>query len=819
VVVGIVVVSHSRRLAEAAVELALQMVRGTPPPIEVAAGLDGHVLGTDAARVKEAIDRVASSEGVLILMDLGSAVLSAELALELRGDAADCPIVLSDAPLVEGLVAAVTLAAAGASLDEVASDAAQAGLIKTRLLGVETGPAAAPVGASAALAAATIELVLHNEHGLHARPAARLVETVRRFDAEVTVRNLTAGGPGVSGRSVSALSTLGVPAGHQIEVAATGRQAREALAAIAALVRRNFDEPVDAVPPRAAATAAREPVAASPGIGIGPKTSLPASVPVVDDERVGTPDADMERLHAAIELARAELHATHDHVARTAGEHEAEIFDAHLLLLEDDDLVGAALARITHDRVAAAYAWTTAVDALAARFRALADPYLKARADDVRAVGGQVLGYLLGHAASPADALVGVVVAADLTPAQAARLDPESVQAIVTAGGSDTSHAAILARSLGIPAVAGAGDDVLAVPDGTTIIVDGNEGIVLIDPDPAVAAGYRDRFAAERRRADTLLHAAGRPAITTDGVTVQVVANIASRDDAIQAILHGADGVGLLRTEFLFLDRPQPPDEEEQLAAYLSIADVLGGRRLTVRTLDVGGDKTVPYLASSNEANPFLGRRGLRLSLENVDVFKQQLRALLRAGQQHPMSVLFPMVSTLDELRAARSLLVEAAVEIGCAPNTLPPGFEVGAMAEVPAFALHAQAAIPLVDFISIGTNDLTQYTLAAERGNAAVAALADSLDPAVLRLISEVATAATARARVAVCGELASDPAAAALLVGLGVQELSLSPLAIPAVKYAVRSLSAKNSKQLAALALQRDSAASVRALLSDLP
>jgi phosphoenolpyruvate-protein phosphotransferase/dihydroxyacetone kinase phosphotransfer subunit len=816
-VVGIVVVSHSRRLAEAAVELAMQMVRGTPPPIEVAAGLDSHVLGTDAARVKEAIDRIASSDGVLILMDLGSAVLSSELALELRGETADCPVVLSDAPLVEGLVAAVTLAAAGASLAEVARDAAQAGLIKTRLLGIETAPATAPVGAGTA-PAATIDLALHNEHGLHARPAARLVETVRRFDADVTVRNLTAAGPSVSGRSVSALSTLGVPAGHQIEVAATGRQAREALAAIAALVRRNFDEPVTGVPPRPATTA-RGPIAASPGIGIGPKTSLPPLVAIVDDSRRDTPDTDLDRLHAAIEAARAELHATHDHVARTAGEHEAEIFDAHLLLLEDDDLVGAALTRITSDGVSVTEAWTTAVDALAARFGALDDPYLQARAADVRAVGEQVLGHLLGRGASPADGLAGVVVAADLTPAQAARLDPGSVQAIVTAGGSDTSHAAILARSLGIPAVAGAGDDVLAVPDGTTIVVDGTKGIVLVDPDPAVTARYRDRLAARRRRADTLLQAASRPAITTDGVTVQVVANIASRDDAIQAILHGADAVGLLRTEFLFLDRPQPPDEQEQVTAYLSIAEALAGRRLTVRTLDVGGDKPVPWLASTSEANPFLGRRGLRLSLEHVDIFKQQLRALLRAGTQHPISVLFPMVTTLDELRVARSLLADAAVEIGCAPNTLPPGFEVGAMAEVPAFALHARAAIPLVDFISIGTNDLTQYTLAAERGNAAVAALADPLDPAVLRLISEVATAATARARVAVCGELASDPAAAALLVGLGVRELSLSPPAIPAVKDAVRSLSAKNAKHLAALALQRDSAASVRALLNDLP
>ena len=301
-------------------------------------------------------------------------------------------------------------------------------------------------------------------------------------------------------------------------------------------------------------------------------------------------------------------------------------------------------------------------------------------------------------------------------------------------------------------------------------------------------------------------------------MSIEVLANIASRDDALQAVRHGADGVGLLRTEFLFLDRPQPPGEDEQLEAYLSIADALGGRRLTVRTLDVGGDKPVPYLPTATEANPFLGRRGLRLSLQQPDIFKQQLRALVRAGMQHPITVLFPMVTTIDELRAARGLLADAAAEVGCSAGELPPGFEVGAMAEVPAFALHARAAVPLVDLISIGTNDLTQYTLAAERGNADVAALADPLDPAVLHLISEVANAATARARVAVCGEIAADPAAAALLIGLGVRELSMTPRAIPAVKDAIRSMSANKAKQLAALALHRDSAASVRALLSDL-
>jgi phosphocarrier protein FPr len=813
--IGIVVVSHSRRLADAAVELALQMVRGAPPPIEVAAGLDGHVLGTDAARVKEAIDRVASPEGVLVIMDLGSAVLSAELALELRGNTGDCPIVLSDGPIVEGLVAAVTLAAAGAPLAEVAADASQAGQIKTKLLGI--APPASADDRDAAAPIASIDLTLHNEHGLHARPAARFVETVRRFDADVTVRNLTTDGPTVSGRSVSALSTLGVPTGDQIEVSSSGRQAREALAAIAALVRRNFDEPVTAVG-AVRGTTVGGPTAASPGIGIGPKTSLPDVDYEPRDTAPGTPAVETERLHAAVEATRAELTSTRDHVAGAAGEREAEIFDAHVLLLDDDELVGTALKVVAGEAVTAEHAWQVAVDALAARFTQLTDSYLQSRADDIRAVGDQVLAHLGGHASSPTHTLAGILVTADLTPTQAARLDPSTVLGIVTAAGSPLSHGAILARALGIPAVVGAGHDVLVVPDGTTILVDGTEGVVVIDPNATVNQHYRDKADGQRRHANNLLAAASRPAITSDGVAIEVLANIASRDDALQAVRHGADGIGLLRTEFLFLDRPQPPSEDEQLEAYLSVADALGGRRLTVRTLDVGGDKPVPYLPTTIEANPFLGRRGLRLSLQQPDIFKQQLRALVRAGMQHPISVLFPMVTTIDELRAARGLLADAAAEVGCSAGELPPGFEVGAMAEVPAFALHARAAVPLIDLISIGTNDLTQYTLAAERGNADVAALADPLDPAVLHLISEVANAATARARVAVCGEIAADPAAAALLIGLGVLELSMTPRAIPAVKDAIRSMSAKKAKQLAALALHRDSAASVRALLSDL-
>ena len=654
--VGIVVVSHSRRLAESAVELALQMVRGAPPPIEIAAGLDDHVLGTDAARVKEAIDRVASPDGVLVIMDLGSAVLSAELALELRGDdAGDCRVVLSDAPLVEGLVAAVTLAAAGAPLDEVAADAGQAGHIKTALLNLENPAPGSPAhGAEPHTAVAGIELAIHNEHGLHARPAARFVETVRRFDADVTVSNLTQAGPTVSGRSVSALSTLGALAGHRIHVAASGRQAREALAAVAALVRRNFDESVARGTPTVGVELGSGPVGASPGIGIGPKTALtPAALDDPADSPPASPEAERDRLLEAIEETRAELTATWDQVTSTAGRAEADIFTAHLLLLDDDELVGRAMSTIDHETVTAQQAWRRAVAELAARFGELADPYQRARADDVRAVGDHVLAHLVGVTMSVDADAAGILVAYDLLPAQVATLDPARVVGIVTASGTPVSHGAILARSLGIPAVVGAGDAVLDVPDGTIILVDGSDGVVVIDPAPDVCARSRERAADQRVRADDLLARSARPAITTDGTRIDVVANVASLDDAVQAVRHGADGVGLLRTEFLFLDRAEPPDEDEQLDIYSSIAAALEGRRLTIRTLDVGGDKPVPYLRSSGEANPFLGCRGLRLSLRHPELFKAQLRAIVRLGMQHPVTVLFPMVTTVDELRAA----------------------------------------------------------------------------------------------------------------------------------------------------------------------
>ena len=356
-----------------------------------------------------------------------------------------------------------------------------------------------------------------------------------------------------------------------------------------------------------------------------------------------------------------------------------------------------------------------------------------------------------------------------------------------------------------------AGPAVLDIPDGTILALDGGTGEFVTDPAPAVLARFRQRERERRERTSAAFARAAEPAVTRDGIGVPVGANLGSVEDARAAAAAGADLAGLVRTEFLFLGRQSPPDAAEQEAAYRAVAAAMGGRRITLRTLDVGGDKPLPYLPMPPEANPFLGVRGIRLALARPELLREQLLAMVRTARDVPVSVLFPMVSTLDEVLAARALLDDAVRATG---RGTPPGLRVGIMVEVPAAALKASVLVPHVDLVSIGTNDLTQYTLAAERGNSAVAALGDALDPAVLRLINLVCRAARGRALVAVCGEVAADDHATAVLLGLGVRELSVAPQSVPHVKQAVRALDGAECATLAATALDQSGPAQVRAL-----
>jgi multiphosphoryl transfer protein len=817
--VGLVIVSHSATLAEGVAELARGM--GAEVPIELAGGIDAPepALGTDATRVLEAIERADQGDGVLVLMDLGSAVLSAEMALDLLPPERRERVVLSEAPLVEGAVVAAVTAKLGAPLADVAAEARGSLAAKTTHLG--TDEAAAPAVATTEEERRTLTLSVSNPLGLHARPAARFVQTAGSFDADVTVTNVTTGRGPASGRSLNAVATLGVRQGHEILVAASGPQAGEALAALQALAERGFDEEhaVEAPAPEPQARPQAVPgdgltgLPAAPGTAIGPARHFRAAAPEIPTEPATDPEAEWEALEQALERVRAEIRATRDSVADRAGEYSAAIFDAHLLFLEDAALLEPARRAVFEQGQNAAQAWSAAAEAVAAQYRSLDDEYLQARAEDLTGVARQVVAQLVGEGPTAPVAEPGIVLAADLTPADTAALDRDLVRGIATAYGGPTSHSAILARSLGIPAAVGLGERLLDVPEGAPLVLDGDAGAVYVDPAPELVHDYERRGAKREEDARRALASAREPAQTQDGQRIEVVANVGSPEDVDAAVANGAEGVGLLRTEFLFLDRDSVPTEDEQYAAYTDIADRLQGRPLILRTLDVGADKPLPYLPRRAEANPFLGVRGIRLGLAQPELLETQLRAVLRVAAAHPLKVMFPMVTTLAEYRAAVSVLARAREQLG--KNAGP--VDVGVMVEVPAVALAAEAFAREVDFFSIGTNDLVQYTMAAERGNEAVAGLADGLHPAVLRLTKTVAEAAEAQGKwVGVCGELGSDPAAVPLLVGLGVTELSVNPPAIPATKEAVRQVDAAAAAALAEEALGLASAEEVRALVA---
>jgi len=851
-VVGIVVVSHSETLAEGVVRLAREM-GGDELALEAAGGIEEPgVLGTDAERVRAAIERAMSADGVLVLMDLGSALMSAEFAVELLEDAAG-PVRLSAAPLVEGAVAAAVAARGGADLDAVAAEARGALAMKAAQIGdaddvsaetpitddvsaeTPTTPTA-PVPDKAPDARA--ELTVRNAIGLHARPAARFVALVQGFDAEVRVAK-AGDGAFVGAGSLTNLVALGARLGDTLSVTATGPQAAEAVRAVSELAEEGFGDgvaiagdtaSVASVAPAAPAASPAPPpqhveppgagdvlhgVAAAAGVAIGPAQRLGgggATPPA--DRSAGDPATERALLERGRAAARKALVHDREVVAQRAGRAEAEIFDAHVALLDDEALTGPALGAVQRG-TSAERAWYDAAQEVAARYRALSDPLLAERATDVLDVGQRVVAALTESGTGPTPAAAGVVIADELTPAEATGLDPELVVGIATARGSVTAHAAILARALGLPAVVGLGEAVLKIADGTTLLLDGEAGSVIVDP-PADAR----QDAEERRERLTRRRAAARaramePAVTRDGERIEVFANLGSPDETARAVAMGAEGVGLLRTEFLYLGRDALPDEEEQAATLLEIAEGLGGRDLIVRTLDAGADKPLPALPMPAETNPFLGVRGIRLALARPEILATQFRAILRvAAAGHPVKAMLPMVATLSEVLSARELLQQARCDSG-----IDAPLELGIMVEVPAAALTAARLAEHVDFFSVGTNDLTQYTMAAERGDARLASLLAGPQPAVLKLVQATVAAATARGSwVGVCGELAGDPAAAVLLAGLGVTELSMAVGLIPEAKAAVREIELAGAREVALAALEADDADRARELASAL-
>jgi phosphocarrier protein FPr len=672
-------------------------------------------------------------------------------------------------------------------------------------------------------------VVIASETGLHARPAAVVAAAARRFTSDV---RLVKDGREANARSVVSIMALEVAGGDRVTVVARGDDAAAAVSAISQTLNTDLAPGHGAggraTAPRPAIGITTSPIAApasperdgvllrgvsaSPGIAIGNVYQMRHDDAVLQ-ERASDPNHERRALESAISSAHLQLEALQTRLAAEADTDRAAIFAAHQELLEDPEVLDTAAAYI-RDGSTAAYAWRQAYVSQAERLLALRNQLLAGRAADLRDVGRRVLHLLIGTEEKahdiPADS---IVVAEDLAPSDAASLDRTRVRGFCTTMGSATSHVAILARGLGIPAIAGIDPRALDLRPGTRVVLDGDAGT--LHPNPTRGEeqqATRRRETAERRRAEELA-VATEAAVTRDGHRVEVVANIGDVDEARRVPEVGGEGVGLLRTEFLFMDRRTAPDEDEQTKVYESIARALGPDRiLVIRTLDVGGDKPIPYLSVAAEANPFLGERGIRLTLNRPEIFRAQVRAILRASRSGKVAMMFPMISTVAEWRAASDFVERERTALGVEP------IQVGIMVETSSAALLADRFAEQAHFFSLGTNDLTQYTLAMDRTNPRLAPQVDALHPAVLRLIERTVAGAHKHKRwVGVCGALAGDPAAVPVLIGLGVDELSVDVPIVPSVKARVRSLSLKDCQATAQRALDASDAAEVRTIVAE--
>ncbi|TRY25851.1 phosphoenolpyruvate--protein phosphotransferase [Brevibacillus sp. LEMMJ03] len=535
-------------------------------------------------------------------------------------------------------------------------------------------------------------------------------------------------------------------------------------------------------------------VAASSGVAIGKAFLLANPHLQIETVSVEDPSSEIKRLTDALEQAKADLREISERAEREMGPDKAAIFQAHLLVLEDPELVETVKGKIAAEKVNAESALHETAQTFIELFEQMDNEYMKERAADIRDVTKRVLCHLLGvEFAAPSDLAEEVIlVAEDLTPSDTAQLDRRYVKGFVTDIGGRTSHSAIMARSLEIPAVVGTTDVTREAAAGATIILDGHEGLVIIDPTPEEIEAYRKKQAEYERQKSELAKLVHTATTSQDGVHVELAANIGSVQDLAGALENGAEGVGLFRTEFLYMGRDDFPSEDEQFQAYKQVLEQMGEKPVVIRTLDIGGDKHLAYMNLPQEMNPFLGFRAIRLCLEQQDLFRTQLRALLRASAYGNLKIMFPMIATLEEFRQAKAVLAEEKQALLDKGIAVSDRLEVGIMIEIPAAALIADQFAKEVDFFSIGTNDLIQYTMAADRMNERVSYLYQPYHPAVLRLIHRVIQAAHAEGKwVGMCGEMAGDPVAIPILLGMGLDEFSMSAGSILPARYQISRLS----------------------------
>jgi multiphosphoryl transfer protein len=809
-VVNIIVVSHSAKLAESVCELAGQVAQGDVCLVAVG-GIDDprHPFGSDAAKVLEAIESAYTEEGVLIIADIGSSVMNVEMALELMPLEKRKNVRLCGAPMIEGAIVAAALVAAGASIDQVEREACNACNVKSSIAGKDLELAPSDDSREETL-------VVRNLMGLHARPAAQCVMAASRFNSVITMQNLTKKSAAANVRSINQIARLNLQQGHEVRLVAKGADSEEAIALLKSLFSSNFGELLDLQvnldpvekPVSSKKTITGIPV--SPGVVICNAYLFNKRIPDVPEYPVDDVDVEWSRLQDALEQTKHKVHRLCHDVRHKLGAYDLAIFDVHLLCLRDPELIESSRKIIFEDKINAEAAWVKSIDRHLQMYSLIPDAYKQSCAADIVDVKTSVLQILTGENSSllildkPA-----ILVADDLDPSDVLRLETKNVLGLCLAKGNNFSHAVILARSLGIPTVIDCGKKVLEMPSDALLAMDASLGQVWVNPSKKklteVTKLLKDwQSICHKREVFNSTFTA-----MADGSLMNVVANICNFSGAQKALEYGAGGVGLLRTEFLFLNYQNEPTEEEQFQGYCTIAKLMGEKPCVIRTLDIGGDKLMPCYEGHYS---FMERRGIRFGLAFPQILKKQLRAILRAAVSGNVKILFPMVSSVGELRQAKSLLNEAKEELKSSGERFNEGIEVGVMVEVPSACVIADRLAKEVDFFSIGSNDLAQYLMAVDRTSTEFSTLGNPLQLAHLRTVRQVARAAhKAGIWVSVCGEMASNPMIAPLLLGLGIDEFSVDPIQVPCVKKVLSQITKKQSERWATAVLCMDSVESV--------
>jgi len=552
-------------------------------------------------------------------------------------------------------------------------------------------------------------------------------------------------------------------------------------------------------------------IPASPGIAIGNAFLLKHQKFVPSSAKITPADIENQiaRFKNGKDISRKQLEKIHENVLRKLGPDEAGIFEGYIEILTDEELTEDIIAKIKNDLFNAEAAVECLIKESAEQIEALDDPYLKERANDVRDIGRRLIYNIAGINLETSEHLAqaaSIVVGCDITPSDFAMMDTDRIIGLVSERGGITSHVALMAQTLEIPALVASAGVTSQLDDGDSIILDGTEGKIIIAPSDQIIQSYKKKKADREKQKLQLAKLIALPAVTKDGKQLQLYANIGTDKDIKAAIRNGAEGIGLFRTEFLYMDKPRLPTEDEQFEAYKKAAEKLNGKKVVIRTVDIGSDKPLAYLESENEPNPSLGRRGIRMYADQPDIIKTQLRAILRASGVGCLKIMFPMIISLVEVRALKKILEETKKQLASEKICFDENIEVGVMIETPAAALIAEKLIQEVDFFSIGTNDLTQYTLAVDRDNQRTAQLYDPFHPAVIKLIKTVIDASHAQGkRIGMCGEFAGDETAAILLLGLGLDDFSMSPFKIQKIKSIIRNSSFADAKKLAEEVLKK--------------